>query len=249
MTPTPHPDLQQVRQQLAPDGVLRAAINLSNSLLVSGEDPRQGWRGVAPDLAAAIADALGARLRLVAYATPAELADAADSGDWTVGLVGANPARARRIAFTEPYALIQAGYLVPPGSGLQRIEDVDQPGHRIAAYRGSAYGLWLEQNLRQARLVQGKDFAEAFALFRDQGLDALASLLVMLPRDRDVLPGSRILPGRFMTVEQAVGTPRANEAAAAFLRGFVRRAKDDGSIARWIELHRSTGLEVAPLER
>ena len=78
---------------LAPRGVLRAAINLSNFLLVSdqtGATPR----GISPSLCGALAQRLEVPLELVPYANPGLLADAATSDEWDVGLIGAEPARA-----------------------------------------------------------------------------------------------------------------------------------------------------------
>ncbi|MBP6816088.1 MAG: transporter substrate-binding domain-containing protein, partial [Burkholderiaceae bacterium] len=121
-----------VVSQLAPTGVLRAGINLSNFLLVTGRTPAGDPAGVSPDMAAAIAADLGVPLRLVPYKSPGELADAAGTGAWDIGLIGAEPARAEKIAFTPAYVEIEATYLVPAGSPLQSVAEVDRTGVRIA---------------------------------------------------------------------------------------------------------------------
>ena len=244
--PSPGDMTTTARQQLAPDGVLRVALNLSNSLLVSGKDADGGWRGVAPDMAAAIATELGAALELVGYATPGEVADAADTGAWAVAMIGADPARAAKIVFVEPYVEIEVGYLVPPGSALTAIGEVDRPGLRIAAYEGSAYDLWLRSHLRHATLVHGKTFDAAFERFRNEGLDALASLMPKLEADQRRWPGSRMLPGCVMAVQQSLGTARGNREAAVFLGQFVRRAKQSGWLAGLISEHGVSGLTVSP---
>lgn len=145
---TPIPD--QVRTELAPTGVLRAAINMSNFLLVSGQDATGAPVGVAPGLASAIASRLGVPVRYVPFPRPGDLADAAGTGVWDIGLIGAEPARAERIAFTPAYVEIEATYLVPAGSPLQAVHEVDRAGIRIASTARAAYDLWLERNIRAA---------------------------------------------------------------------------------------------------
>ena len=233
-------------QQLAPQGLLRAGLNLSNYLLVSGQDPQGQWQGVAPDMARAIAGRLGVGVEFVPYKTPGELADAADTGAWSIGLIGADPARAEKISFTAPYAQIEATYLVPPGSALQHADDVDRDGVRIAGYARSAYDLWLVRNIKHATLVHVPCFDAAWDLFCSQGLEALACLKPKLLTDQEKFPGSRILPGYFMTVQQAVGTSKKNPEAAAFLAAFVEEMKAGGKVAAWIDKHKSAGLSVAP---
>ncbi|VTU45078.1 transporter substrate-binding domain-containing protein [Variovorax sp. PBL-E5] len=234
-------------RQLAPDGVLRAALNLSNFLLVSGRSEAGEWRGVAPDMARAMASALGVGVEFMACDTPAEVVRAAGSGAWTVAFIGADPARADRIRFAEPYVEIEAGYLVPPGSTLRHADEVDRKPHRIAAFRGSAYALWLASHLQHASLMHGATFDEAFEHFRHGGIDALASLVPKLLSDQQAWPGSRILPGAFMTVQQSVGSDAQHPEGALFVQQFVRDAKATGRVAALIEQHRVAGLKVPPL--
>jgi len=231
--------------ELAPTGVLRAGINLSNFLLVSGRTPSGDPVGVAPDMAHAIAQKLGVPVRYVPFPRPGELADAADANVWDIALIGAEPARAEKIEFTPPYVEIEATYMVPPDSPLQRVEDVDRDGVRIAVAERSAYGLWLERNLRHAQLIQAPTLDGSFDLFASQKLEALAGLLPKLLEDVQKLPGARILPGRFTAVQQAVGTLRRNVEGAAFLRGFVAEAKASGFVAGLIAQHGVKGLSVA----
>jgi polar amino acid transport system substrate-binding protein len=234
---------------LAPGGTLRAGINLSNFLLVSARATDGAPVGVSPDMAGAIADRLGVDLRLVPYASPALLADAAGRDEWDIGLIGAEPQRAETIAFTAPYAEIEATYRVPAGSPLTTIAAVDAPGIRIAVTGGTAYGLWLDRNIRQAELVRTATMDETFTDFRDRGLDTLAGLRMRLLADAQRLPGSRLLDGRFMAVQQAIGVPRKDdgltEEAVAWLGRFVALAKSSGFVADRIRHHGVTGLSVA----
>jgi polar amino acid transport system substrate-binding protein len=236
----------EVVAELAPGGVLRAGINLSNFLLVSGRSAAGDPEGVAPDVAREVANRLGVPVRYVTFKSPGELADAAGSGAWDIGLIGAEPQRAEVIAFSPAYAEIEATYLVPADSPLKTIADVDRPGVRIAVTGRSAYGLWLERHIRHAVLVRSDTLDSAYEQFVREGLDALAGLRPRLLMDVQNLPGARILGGRFTAVQQAIGTPKKNPAGAAFLRTFVAEAKASGLIARLIERHGIRGLSVAP---
>ncbi|MFN3892291.1 MAG: transporter substrate-binding domain-containing protein [Beijerinckiaceae bacterium] len=230
---------------LAPDGVLRAGINMSNFLLVSGRTPEGGPAGVSPDMAAAIAAALGLALKCVPYPNPGALADAATADEWDIALIGAEPQRAELIAFTSAYAEIEATYLVPPGSSINDVTQVDAPGRRIAVAERTAYGLWLDRNIKYAELVRAAGMDASFDLFQKGGFDALAGLRPRLITDAGNLPGARLLDGRFMAVQQAIGVPRAKEAAAAWLEKFVDAARTQGFVARLIEKHGVKGLGVA----
>ena len=237
---------QELLKELAPTGILRAGINLSNYLLVTGKSPSGEPTGVAPDMARAIAERLGVKLKLVPFQTPGELADAAGSNVWDIGLIGAEPARAEKIAFSAAYVEIGATYLVPAGSALQTIKEVDRPGVRIAVMARSAYDLWLVRNIKHAQVVHADGGDAAFDLFVNEKLEALASLRPGLLTDVDRLPGARILDGQFTAVQQAVGTANANAAGAAFLRRFVEEAKTSGFVASLIARHQVRGLSVAP---
>jgi polar amino acid transport system substrate-binding protein len=237
---------QQVIAELAPTGVLRAGINLANFLLVTGQDSAGDPVGVAADMAREMAQRLGVPVKYVTYKSPGELADAVASGAWDVGLIGAEPQRAEKIAFSPAYVEIEATYLVPAGSPLQSTADVDRPGVRIAVMGRAAYGLWLDRNIKSAELVRTDTLASATEQFVRDKLDALAGLRPGLLVDAEKLPGARILDGKFMAVQQAVGTPRKNAAGAAFLRDFVEQAKASGFVAGLIERHKVRGLSVAP---
>lgn len=238
--------MQDVIAQLAPTGVLRAGINLSNFLLVSGRSAAGEPEGVSPDMARAVADRLGVPVQLVPYPRPGALADAVGTGVWDIGLIGAEPQRAERIAFTAAYAEIEATYLVPPGSPIVSSAEVDRPGVRIASTARAAYDLWLERNIRHATVIRTDSIDDAFRRFVDDGLDVLAGLRPRLLKDVEALPGARILEGKFMAVQQAIGTARENAAGAAFLRDFVEEAKASGLVAALIARHGVRGLSVAP---
>jgi polar amino acid transport system substrate-binding protein len=238
--------LEQAKSELAPHGVLRAGLNLSNFLLVSGKTEAGAHAGVAPDMAAEIARRLGVPVTYVPYKTPGELADAAEMDAWDIGLIGAEPQRAEKIAFTPAYVEIEATYLVPAGSPIRSLADVDKPGVRISVTGRSAYGLWLDRHIAAATLIKTGTLDSAYEQFVSDGLEVLAGLKPRLLSDVEKLPGARILDGKFTAVQQAIGTGRRNTAGAAFLREFVEEAKVSGFVQDLIDRHKVRGLSVAP---
>lgn len=236
------------RKELAPSGTLRAGINMSNFLLVTGKTPEGDPDGVSPDLAREIARRLGVPLKLVPFPSPDGLVAAADDNVWDIGNVGAEPQREEKMSFTAAYAEIEATYLVRADSPLKSVEDVDKKGVSIIVRGGSAYGLWLERNIKNAKLILKDDNNVAKAEFFKGGIDALAGLKTGLLKDVEAHPGYRILPGKFAAVQQAVGTHKRNKAGIAFLREVVEDAKASGLIAKWIAKHKANGLSVAPPE-
>jgi polar amino acid transport system substrate-binding protein len=237
---------QDIVSELAPTGTLRAGINLANILLVTGATSSGEPTGVAPDMACAIVDRLGVAVSYVTFASPGEVADAISTNAWDIALIAAEPARAETIAFSSAYLEIEATYLVPAGSPMQSIADIDRPGVRIVVSDRSAYDLYLTRTLKHAELHRAQGLAGAFALFVDQGLDALAGLRPALKDNAKTLPGAQVLAGCYTTVQQAIGTKPENASAAAFLQEFVAEAKTSGLIARLLERHGVAGkLQVA----
>jgi polar amino acid transport system substrate-binding protein len=242
MTSPVSPDIVR---QLAPTGTLRVGINLSNFLLVTGKTASGDPDGVAPDMGAEVARRLGVPVKYISYQTPGELADMAATDTWDIGLIGAEPQRAAKIAFSPAYCEIEATYLVPQGSPLQTLADVDKPGVRIAVTARAAYGLWLERNIKQATLVGTDTLDSATDKFIADKLEALAGLKPKLLTDIARVPGGKILDGHFMTVQQAIGTARANAEGAAYLTAFAEDAKASGLVANLIAKHKVIGLSVA----
>ncbi|HWI15324.1 MAG TPA: transporter substrate-binding domain-containing protein [Burkholderiales bacterium] len=230
---------------LAPTGKLRLGINFSNFLLTA-KDPVTGeGRGIAIDLGRELGRRLGVPVEVVGFPNPGALADAAGSGVWDVGFLGAEPKRANQIDFTAAYVEIEATYLVPPGSPLNAVADIDREGIRIAVPEKSAYELYLSRTLKHARLVLEKGADNAFKRFVGDKLEALAGLKPRLVTDHDHLPGSRILDGRFTAVQQAAGTPKGRAAGAQYLREFIEDVKASGLVARTIEQNGVRGLTIA----
>ena len=235
----------EARAQLAPTGKLRVGVNMSNFLLTRTDAATQQPAGVAVDLGRELGRRLGVPVEIIPYPNPGALADASKSGVWDVGFLGAEPQRANEIDFTAAYVEIEATYLVPAGSPLKSIGDVDREGIRISVPTKSAYELYLTRTLKHAQLVHEKGADNAFRRFVDDKLDALAGLKPRLVTDCDNLKGSRILDGRFTAVQQAAGTPKGRDVGAQYLREFVEDIKASGLVARTIDANGVRGLTVA----
>src|SRR5262249_13421881 len=154
--------------------------------------------------------------------------------------------RAERIAFTPAYVEIEATYLVPAGSPIATLADVDKPGVRISVTGRSAYGLWLDRHIAHATLMKTGTLDSAYEQFVGDKLEVLAGLKPRLLSDVEKLPGARILDGKFTAVQQAIGTARKNAAGAAFLRDFVAEVTASGFVQGLIDKHKVRGLSVAP---
>ncbi len=235
--------------ELAPSGKLRAGINFQNPLLTQ-LGPNGEQSGVAVDLVHELAKRLGVPIEIIPYHSAGELAESVNSGKWDVSVLAEEPARAKDIAFAGATTEIEATYMVPPGSKLQKIDDVDAPGVRIALGAKSGYDLYLTRTLKHAQRVPIPGLAEAFKHFVAEKLEALAGLKTELVKCVAEYPGARILDGRFMVVRHTAGTPRARgEAGAAYLHAFVEAVKAEGLVTQWIAKSGVQGLSAAPAEK
>jgi polar amino acid transport system substrate-binding protein len=236
----------QLLAELAPTGVLRAAINMSNFLLVTGQTNTGAPDGESPDMAQAVAVKLGVDCKLIPYPRPGDLADALAKDAWDIGNIAAEPERAKTIAFSPPYCEIQATYLVPPGSPIRILNEVDVPGNRIAVASRSAYDLWLTDNIQHAELVRAPSLDESYTMFMEQQLEALAGLRPKLVEEEKKLPGFTLLEGCFTVVQQSIGCKPKNLKAAAFLKEFVQTSLANGFVTSLIQKHGVEGrLSVA----
>jgi polar amino acid transport system substrate-binding protein len=235
-----------VRADLAPSGTLRAGINYANFILAT-KDPASGEsRGVAIDLTRELGRRLGVPVELIPYDSVAAMVDAATAGAWDIAFLGIDPAREGEISFTAAYLEIEATYLVPAGSPVRAVADVEREGVRVAAPARANCELFLGRHLTRARLVRAPSADAAFDLLVTGRADVLAGLRQALIGLAERLPGSRVLDGRFMAVRQAVGVPRGRDAGLGYLRGVVEDVKASGLVAQAIERTGARGIAVAP---
>ena len=235
-----------VRADLASTGTLRAAINYGNVILATKDRATGESRGVAVDLMQEVGRQLGVPVEIVAYDSVAVMGDAAPTGVWDVAFLGSDPKREALMSFTAAYLEIEATYLVRGDSPLRTAADVDHEGVRVAAPARANYELFLSRTLRRARLLSAASNDAAFDLLAAGQADALAGLTQALHDRLAQLPGSRIVEGRFMGVQQSIAVPRGRDAGLAFLRRVVEDAKASGLVERAIAKTGARGVSVAP---
>ena len=231
--------------EIAPGGKLRVGLNYQNFLLVAGDGPDGKPRGVAPDLARELARRLELPIEYLRFDAAGKLFDAVKAAQCDVGFLGAEPQRANEIAFTDAYLEIPVTFLVPAGSPIRALADVDRPGVRVAVSERSAYDLYLSRNLNHAELVRAPGIAASYDWFVERKLEVLAGLKPKLVEENARLPGSRILAGQITGVQQAIAAPKGREAAARYLRAFAQDVKRSGFVARAIASNGVKGVNVA----
>ena len=237
-----------IREALAPTGVLRTAVNMANFLLITGKTATGEADGVSPDLARAIAADLGVKAVMIPYKGPGEVADAISKDAWDIGNIAAEPERAKTITFSPAYCEIQATYMLPPGSPITGNDQIDKPGNRISVKARAAYDLWLTDHLKHAKLIRVDTIDESFEHFKTENLEVLAGLRPALLKAQPQMPGSTILDESFTAVQQSIGCKPGNDAVAGYLRQFVNQSISNGLIESLIDKHGVTGkLSVAPL--
>ncbi len=242
--PAPAPALVSA---FAPGGLLRASINLGNPILAHPGPAAGEPGGVSVDLARECARRLGVPCELVPFAKAAASVDAVRGERADIGFFAIDPARSAGLLFTAPYVLIEGSYLVPEDSALTANEQVDRPGQRISVGSGSAYDLFLSREISQAQIVRLEGAAPALAAARAGQVEVAAGIRQVLQAEARRAPGVRVLPGRFMVIEQAMGTPASRGAGAqAWLAAFVEEMKASGFVADALQRHGIEGATVAP---
>jgi len=235
-----------LRSDLAPTGKLRVGINYGNPVLAT-RDPASGdLRGVAVDLARELGARTGLPVELVGFESAGKMFDAVKAGAWDVAFLAIDPGRADQISFTAPYLEIEGTYLIPSGSSFSTVAEVDRAGVRIGVSAKSAYDLFLSRSVQHAQLVRASSPDGAFELIVAGKVDVLAGVRQHLVANAGKLPGSRVLDGRFMAIQQAVGIPKGRDAGAEYLREFIEDIKASGFVARAIEKAGVRGVSVAP---
>lgn len=238
-----------LKKEIAPTGVLRAAINHNNPALARLDIATGQLHGLAVDLARELGNRIDVQVQLIPYESAGRVAAAAKSGEWDIGFLAVDPLRANDIDFTSAYLEIEGTYLVPADSPLKTIQDVDREGVKIAVSANSAYDLFLTRQLKRAQLIRAENPPQAIEMMIEQNLDALAAVRTALVAASPSIPGSRVLSGHFMTIPQAAALPKGRPAAVRYVRAFIEEMKATNAIAAGLKRH---GLgpddaKVAPL--
>ena len=215
-------------KSLARGGVLRVAINTGNRALV--QQDAGILKGVSPALAQRLSVEVGARMEPVIYSGAGKVFDDAGQDKWDVGFLAIDAMRAERIAFTQPYIVIEATYAVRADAPFRDVDDVDRKGVRVLTSTGSAYDMHLTKTLRHATLERSGTPSESFAEFRAGRCDAVAGVRASLEGAFADVPDIRILPGTLPSVRQAMVLPDRDDPRIAALEDFVARVIKSGFI-------------------
>ena len=231
--------------ELTGTGKLRAAINFGNPILAS-RDAAGEARGVSVDLAREAARQLGVPIELVLFDSAGNVVEAIKARQVDLAFVAIDPVRAADMEHTAPYVVIEGAYLVRNESALQRNEDVDRAGTRVVVGRGSAYDLFLTREIKQASLVRAPTSPAVTGMFLAEKLEVAAGVRQQLEADARRVGGVRLLPGRFMVIEQAMGVPKGRTAAQAWLGDLIEEMKRSSFVAEALRRHAIEGAAVAP---
>ena len=234
-----------VVKELAPTGKLRVAMNFGNSVLAQKDPVTGAPRGVAAALARELAKRLGVEIAFTGFDAAGKVTDAAKEGGLDIVFLAIDPVRGAGIDFTGPYVLIEGAYAVPADSKISSNDEVDVAGNRIAVAKGSAYDLYLTRAIKNATLVREPNGPQAMELFVRDRLEVAAGVkqpIIAFAKQQ----GARVLPGRFMVIEQAMGTMKGRPAGSRYLREFVEEMKASGFVAKALAESGQTDAGVAP---
>jgi polar amino acid transport system substrate-binding protein len=241
--PTP-----EARHALAPTGVLRVGLQLGSPHNVVRDPVTGEMRGVGFDLGRELAGRMGVAFQPVMYPSVGALLDAGKAGAWDVAFVGFSPARAKEWDFTALHMQMEFGYLVPAGSSISGMDDVDRSGVRVAVQEKSQPDAFISRTLKNATVVRGASLPATLELLASANADAIFSIKPSLYEASVRLPGSRVLDGRLGVDPHAMVMPKGRDAGGAYARAFIEHAKSDGSVKTAIDRAGMRGAVVAPPE-
>ena len=237
------------RNELAPSGKLRAAINFGNPILANRDAATAEPHGVSVDLARELARRLGVPVELVIYTAAGKVVEGIKSGAWDIAFFAIDPVRAADTDFSAAYVVIEGAYLVTQASPITRNEDVDREGVRVVVGRGSAYDLYLTRELKNAKIVRAASSQAVTDTMVADKIEVAAGVKQQLQADAKRVPGLRLLDGRFMVINQAMAIAKGRPAGTEYVSRFVEEMKASGFVADALKRHGIEGAVVAPAAR
>ena len=242
---TPYTPSAALVKVFAPSGTLRAALNLGNPNLANKDASGQPV-GVSVDLARELGKRLGVPVELVAFSAAGKVVEAVKDSKVDIAFVAIDPVRGGDMAQTPAYVQIEGAYMVPNASPIKTNAEVDRAGHRIVVGINSAYDLYLTREIKAATLVRAPSSPAVLEMMAAQKIEVAAGVKQQLQMDAKRIPGMRLLDGRFMVINQAMGLPKGREAAHAYLSAYVQDMKASGFVAQALQRHGIEGAAVAP---
>ena len=227
-----------ISKKIAPFGVLRVGLNMSNFLLVSSEDASGLPDGLSPDVGKKIAKELNLNCELIKFPNPGLLADAVNDDKWDIGNIAYERERGKTIDFSDPYINIDANFIFRSQSNFKSNEEVDTPGIKIAVFERSAYDLWLTDNFKNAELVRAPSIEESHNLFRNNKVDVLAGLKSKLVDEIKTNNDFKMITNPFTYIKQSIGIKKGNPEILEFLNEFILNLIKEGYIEQLLKKHK-----------
>jgi polar amino acid transport system substrate-binding protein len=232
----------------APTATLRVGINLGNPILANEEPNTKRLYGVTIDIANEIGKRISLPVQLTPFKTAGATVDAVKTGEIDLVFVAIDPVRGADISYTPAYIQIEGAYMVKAESTIQNNEEVDVTGNEIVVGKGSAYDLYLSREIKNATLLRAASSQAVVDDFMSGQGNVAAGVKQQLESDAKRYKGLRMLPGRFMVINQAIGIPKARtdyENTTAFLSDVIAELKQSGFIEDAMKRHNIQGAKVA----
>lgn len=231
-----------------PTGTLRVGINLGNPILANENPQTHELYGITIDIAHEIGKRLSLPVKLTPFKTAGNTVDAVKTGDIDLVFVAIDPVRGADISYTPPYIQIEGAYMVKTSSSIQQNDQVDVSGNEIVVGKGSAYDLYLSRETKNATLLRAASSQAVVDDFMSGKGNVAAGVKQQLESDAKRYEGLRMLPGRFMVINQAIGIPKARpqyEQTTTYLSDLITQLKQSGFVAKSMHEHKIEGAKVA----
>ena len=236
----------EARQALVPTGKLRVGLLLGSPTQVIRDSASGEMKGVGFDLGKELARRMGVPFEPVLYPSIGALLDSGKSGGWDVAFIGFSPARAKEWDFAAVHLEVEFGYLVPGGSSISTIADVDRPGIRVAVQERALPDIFISRTLKNAEVVRASSNAGTVEMLKSRRADVQGSIKPILFELSNQLPVSRVLDGRPGLDPHVMAMPKGRDLGVAYLRQFIEAAKSEGLVKAAIERAGLRGVVVAP---
>ena len=222
--------IDNIIKKIAPTGVLRIGINMSNFLLVNSKDTSGFVDGVSPGIGKRLAEELNLGFEMVQFANPGLLADAVNSNKWDIGNIASEKERGKTIDFSDPYVNIDANFLFREEDNFKNNNDIDQSGIKIAVFERSAYDLWLTENFKKAELIRVNSIEESHNLFKENKVNILAGLKPKLIDEIKNNKSYKMILSPFTYIKQSIGIKKGNPEVLDYINKFVSNKIKEGYV-------------------
>ena len=229
--------IDDIIKKIAPTGVLRVGVNMSNFLLVNSKDKLGVVDGVSPGIGKKLAKELNISFEIVQFANPGLLADAVDNNEWDIGNIASEKERGKTIDFSDPYVNIDANFLFREEDNFKNNNDIEQSGVKIAVFERSAYDLWLTENFKKAELIRVNSIEESHNLFKENKVNILAGLKPKLIDEMKKNNNYEMIQSPFTYIKQSIGIKKGNPEVLDFINKFISNNIKEGYIKSLLKQH------------